>query len=244
MRVKWDKTGERIFQTGTDRGMLYSYFEDEYVNGVAWNGLISVGLNPEGSGAFDSKLNRRGIKNRIEQGFCEYVGKLSCFTYPDEFEPCTGYVEVIPGMYVSQQNRPMFGLCYRTMLGNDIEGLAFGYRLHLVYNCLVTENDREISTIGNDAQAAEMNYTFETFPVDTDLLDNPSSEIVFDSRKLTTEQLTTLEDILYGTEESEPRLPYPDELVEILRDGGEVTEHLYPAEDLLPDDDLLPDETS
>lgn len=230
MRVSWDKPGSRIFQTGTDRGVLYSYFEDEYTNGVAWNGLISVGINAEGSGAFEGKLHRRGIKEGIEQGYTEYVGKLSCYTYPDEFEPCTGYVEIIPGMYMSQQDRPLFGLSYRTMLGNDIEGVEFGYRIHLVYNCLVTEDSHDSSTIGEDAQAAEMNYSFETFPVETELMENPSSEVVFDSRKLTAEQLTTLEDILYGTEESEPRLPYPDELVEILK----IDDELYPANDLYP----------
>lgn len=242
MRVKWDRTGERIFQTGTDRGMLYQYLEEEYTNGVAWNGLTSVGLSPDGSSGFEGKLNSGGFKRDISQGFNEYTGKITCYTYPDEFEACTGYVEIIPGMYASQQDRPLFGLCYRTMLGNDIEGVAFGYRLHLVYNCMVTENEAEITTIGDDSSATELNYTFETFAVESEFLENPSSEIIFDSRKLTAEQLSTLEDILYGTEESEPRLPYPDELVEILREAGGLDDRLYPADDLIPAEDLLPNE--
>jgi hypothetical protein len=240
VRVAWDKTGKRFFQTGTDRGVLYSLVEDEYSNGVAWNGLISVRVGPTGSTAYDGKLYRRSVKFGVEQSFNEYNGKITCFTYPDEFEPCIGYVELIPGMYVSQQNRPLFGLSFRTLIGNDMEGTECGYRIHLVYNCLVTTNDGKTETLGDETKAEELMYDLETFPVETELMENPSSEVVFDSRKLTQEQLTTLEDILYGTEESEPRLPYPDELVEILREAGGLDTRLYPEPDLQPDEELYP----
>ena len=242
MKLSWDDIGSRLFETGVQKGVLYSHIEDEFKNGVPWNGLISVGVNPKGADAFDGKLRSGGHVERVEQGFAEYEGKIAAYTYPDEFEKCLGYEEMIPGMYASQQPHSMFGLSYVTFIGNDIEGTDFGYKIHLVYNCLVEANDKEYTSVKDNIEALELSYDFEAFAVESEYLDNPSCEIICDSRKLTPEQLTTLEDILYGTEESEPRLPYPDELVEILREAGGLDDRLYPADDLIPAEDLLPDE--
>jgi hypothetical protein len=229
MKLQWDSIGERYFESGVSNAVLYSLIDLEFTNGVAWNGLINVSVNPAGADAFDGKLYRNDRLVGVAQGYPEYTGKITAYTYPDAFEPCIGYVELIPGMNVSQQEHSIFGLSYKTLIGNDVSGPDLGYKIHLIYNCLVEANEKTYDTVKESLDPLELSYDFETFAVDT-TLDYPSSEIIFDSRKLTPEQLTTLEDILYGTEESEPRLPYPDELVEILK----IDDELYPANDLYP----------
>ena len=240
MKLSWDRIGERYFEAGVSKGVLYQYKELEYKDGVAWNGLISVNVGPTGSTAYDGKLYRSQIKTGIVQSYNEYNGKISCYTYPDEFEKCIGYEELIPGMYASQQDRPLFGLSYVTGIGNDVDGFGHAYKIHLVYNCLVVTNDGDIETISDEMKVGELIYDIENFPVEVSGLTNPSSEIVFDSRKLTSEQLSLLEQTLYGTEENEPRLPYPDELVEMLS-ATEEPEGLYPGNNLYPDTDLYPE---
>lgn len=239
MKLKWDQVGERYFQTGVDRGVLYEYKELEYTNGVPWNGLSSMRIGPTGSTAYDGKLYRKNIKTDIVQSFNEYNGKITCYTYPDEFEKCLGYTELIPGIFASQQEKPLFGVSFRTGLGNDIEGIGRDYRIHLVYNCIVVTSDSETRSIGDEANPDELIYDLETFPVESDLLENPSSEIILDSRKLTKTQLDTIETILYGSENTEARMPYPDELVEILSEEL-PDDRLYPELDLHPDTELYP----
>ena len=221
MRLSWDNIGERYFELGVDHGVLYDYVDGEYTNGVTWNGLSAMSVGPTGSTAYDGKLYRNRIKTGIEQSFNEYNGKINCYTYPDEFEKCIGYQDVIPGMLFSQQDRPLFGVSYRSKIGNDVDGPDKGYKIHLVYNCLVVTNDGEYETISDEFKIAELIFDIETFPVENSYTDRPSSEIILDSRKLTTEQLELVESILYGSNEAEPRLPYPDELVEILTSDEE-----------------------
>lgn len=237
MKLKWDSIGERFFEAGIDRCVLYQNAEGSFSNGVAWNGLLDVELKANSGDSFDGRLYRADRLYDIAQGIPEYSGKLSCYTYPDEFEECIGYEEIMPGMYASQQTRPIFGLSFRTMIGNDAEGIDLGYKIHLVYNCLAETNDKTRSTIRDNVTPLEMMYEFETFSVDNTLTNRPTSEVILDSRKLTTGQLELIESVLYGSDEEEPRMPFPEELVTLLSSVS-PDDILYPYDDLYPDDDL------
>lgn len=236
MKLSWDGIGERYYELGVDRGVLYDYIDAEYKNGVAWNGLTSVMVGPTGSTAYDGKLYRNRIKTGVVQSFNEYNGKIVCYTYPDEFEKCIGYEEMLPGLSYSQQDRPLFGLSYRSKIGNDTDGQDHGYKIHLVYNCLVVTNDGQYETVSEEYKVSEFTYDIETFPVET-TLDLPSSEIILDSRKLSTGQLELIESVLYGSDEEDPRMPFPEELVTLLSSVS-PDDTLYPYDDLYPDDDL------
>lgn len=241
-RITWDALGERLFEIGLDRGVLYTLSpEEEYTNGVPWNGLTSVSDN--NSGYEGTALYTNGTKTGAVYTNEEYGGTINCYTYPIELEEMFGEVKIANGIYARQQDRPLFGLCYRTLVGNDADGSDYGYKLHLVYNARVNEYSRSFSSLNDSASPGEISIPFETFPVDTSNM-KPVSEIVIDSVTFGQARMAWLEGILYGSDDTNnlPRLPYPDEIID-LYSNEELTESDwsgYPNDRLFPDDDLYP----
>lgn len=242
-RIVWDQVGSRKYEVGVDRGVLYEYTPDGFTNGVAWNGLVSVDTD---SGDSDvTPLYSGDVLIDLVSSYDEVSGTITAYTYPDEFEPCVGSMEIISGIFLQQQDKTRFGLCYRSGIGNDINEEA-GYRLHLIYNCELSNNSRSRSTINDSLELEELEFEFKTIPAVSDAYD-PYSEIIIDSTKFSSEFMEQLEDILYGTDEDPPRLPDLDELIELFEvidtsippeyEGYPYT-FLFPAEDLYPIGDL------
>ena len=210
-RIVWDKTGERIYETGVDRMVLYKYDKQQgkFKGGVAWNGVTSYSDSP--SGAEPTALYADNIKYLNLMSAEQYASTLECYTYPDEFEECDGSKELVPGVYIGQQNRALFGLSYRSLLGDDVSGTDRGYKLHLVYNCLASPSERAHQTVNDSPEAANPSFSISTTPVEvTD--GKPTATIIIDSTKVDAEALAAFEDILYGTANTEASLPFPDEV--------------------------------
>lgn len=220
----WDEVGQRFFETGTDRGVLYPTLNGEYQSGVAWNGLI--GANGQSSGGEIKSRYFDGIKYLATAGYTDFVLDLEAYTYPEEFEPCDGIVETIAGVLLTEQFRTPFGLSYRTLLGNDVEGTEYGYLIHLVYGCLATPTTRGYRTIGSSVDPTTFRWKVETTPVDFPGV-RPTAHVVLNSLRLTPDGLARIEDVLYGDDDAEPRLPLPSELVELAQltivDNGDGT---------------------
>jgi hypothetical protein len=209
--LTWDQVGERFYETGVDKGVLY--IPDNtgvYAMGFAWNGLISVTESP--SGAESTPQYADNIKYLNLTSIEEFGGTIEAFTYPDEFAFCDGSAVPVAGVYLGQQNRRMFGLSYRTRKGNDIEGNDLGYKLHLVYGCKVSPSEKAYSTINDSPEALTFSWEFTTTPVP--VTDNkPTSMITIDSTKVDPADLTALETELYGAVAAAPSLPLPDEVI-------------------------------
>lgn len=232
MRIQWDKTGEKTFETGIDHGVLYPQEAGEYPKGYAWNGLTSVSETP--SGAEDTAYYADNIKYLNLKSAEELGITIGCFTYPDEWKACDGSIDIAEGVSVSQQKRKNFGLSYRTKFGNDTDGEDYGYVLHLVYGCSASPSERAYGTVNDSPSAIEFSYTVTTTPVNVEGL-RPTSMILINSTKVNKEKLKALEDILYGTNDvtgvgiaegdsgsvvgTEPRLPLPAEIVVMFAEG-------------------------
>lgn len=210
-RIVWDKTGERLYETGVDRMVLYKYDKQQkkFNGGVAWNGVTSYSDSP--SGAETTALYADNIKYLNLMSAEQYASTLECYTYPDEFEECDGSKEIATGVYIGQQNRSLFGLCYRSLLGDDVSGTDRGYKLHLVYNCLASPSERAHQTVNDSPEAANPSFSISTTPVEV-TGGKPTATIVIDSTKVDAEKLAAFEDILYGTPNTEASLPFPDEV--------------------------------
>lgn len=217
-RLTWDKTGERYYETGVKQGVLYPIQSDgKYSLGVAWNGLTAVTESP--SGAEATALYADDIKylNLISNE--EFGATIEAYTYPDEFAECDGSAVLVDGVMLGQQKRKTFGLCYKTTVGNDIDGNDYGYKLHLIYGCLAAPSEKAYATINDSPEAITFSWEVSTTPVNVDGF-KPTSQITIDSTKLDESgktKLASLEDILYGKDgDSEPtagpRLPLPDEI--------------------------------
>ena len=212
-RLTWDSPGERRYETGVDRGVFYPQIGGIYTNGIAWNGL--TGVDDEIGGREATPLYSGDIKMASEYTPEEYSGSIRCYTYPDEFEEYLGETEVLPGLYARQQERGFFGFSYRSLIGNDAEGIEHGYKLHLVYNMRVSDFSRSYATVNDSNEIQETQIAFDSFPQEVSDEDiDPMSELILDSRLVDPELLEAIEDILYG-EDGAPRLPYPDEIMEI-----------------------------
>ena len=222
-KIEWDKTGEKLYETGVKNGVLYLPDESgAYVNGVAWNGLTSVKESP--SGAEATPLYADDIKYLELTSAEEFGGTLECYTYPDEFAECDGSAEVAPGVIIGQQNRKTFGLCYRTTLGNDIKSNEYGYKLHLIYGAKASPSEKAYSTINDSPEAITFSYEISTTPVNVTGY-KPTASLIVDSTKVSAEKMAALEAILYGKDgvESSPnnnaRLPLPDEVITLLKNN-------------------------
>jgi hypothetical protein len=211
-KLVWDQTGERLYETGVDRGVVYPQVSGAYPAGAAWNGLINVTESPSGAEASPLYANNRKYAELMSAE--EFGGSIEAYTYPDEFAECDGSKEMVPGVSVKQQPRKPFGMTYRVLIGNDTEKTAYGYKLHLVYGALAAPSERAHASINDSPEAETMSWEFTTTPVEIDGFD-PAAHIEIDSTKVDAEKLKALEDILYGTESEEARLPLPSELATI-----------------------------
>lgn len=240
-RIEWDALGERRYEIGVDRGVFYESVGGEYINGIAWNGL--TGVEDSSEGRESTPLYSGDVKVAAEYTPEAYAGTIRCYTYPDDFEKYLGEEEIGPGVYARQQDRDLFGFCYRTLVGNDSDGTSHGYKLHLVYNMIVTDFSRSYSTVNSSTDIPETTIGFDTFAVITDS-DNyePLSEIVIDSRTVDATLLASFEDILYGTANAVPRLPWPDEIIEMFYVPQPIPPewYLFPNNAIYPDDTLYP----
>lgn len=217
MRLQWDKVGERFYETGTSRGVLFPYSEDAYQKGVAWNGLTAVSESP--SGAEPTALWADDTKYLNLYSTEEFGATVTAYTYPDEFAECDGSADLMPGVTIGQQSRKMFGLAYRTLIGNDTDGTDKGYKIHVIYGCKASPSEKSYATVNDSPEAIEFSWEVSTTPIDVEG-HKPTANIIFDSTKLSAAQMQIVEDTLYGTDVSESRLPLPSEWITLL---GEAT---------------------
>ena len=217
-KIVWDQTGERLYETGVKQGVLY--VQDTggtYPKGVAWNGLTAVTESP--SGAEATPLYADDIKYLNLISTEELGGTIEAYTYPDEFAECDGSASIATGVYIGQQSRKTFGMCYTTTVGNDVDSNAHGYKLHLIYGALASPSEKAYSTINDSPEAITFSWEFSTTPVNVTGF-KPTANIVIDSTKATPEKLAALEKILYGDTEVEPRLPLPNEVAQVMGEGA------------------------
>ncbi len=222
-KLVWDRTGEHFYETGVKQVVLYPMTGNTYGTGVAWNGVTSIEESP--SGADFNPIYADDIKYLNIQGAEEFGATIGAYTYPDEFAECDGAALPVDGVSVGQQARKSFGLCYRTTIGNDTEGIEYGYKLHIVYGARVTPSSKSYSTINDSPEPAEMSWEMNTTPVAVTGM-KPTSIITIDSTKFTETadkaKLTALENLLYGTDASgndeatNPQLPLPDVVLSTL----------------------------
>ena len=217
-KIVWDQTGERLYETGVKQGVLY--VQDSggtYPKGVAWNGLTAVTESP--SGAEATPLYADDIKYLNLISTEELGGTIEAYTYPDEFAECDGSASIATGVYIGQQPRKTFGMCYTTTVGNDVDSNAHGYKLHLIYGALASPSEKAYSTINDSPEAITFSWEFSTTPVNVTGF-KPTANIVIDSTKATPEKMAALEKILYGDTDVEPRLPLPNEVAQVMSAGG------------------------
>ena len=209
-KMVWDQTGSRYYETGVKNGALY--IQDPsgtYTKGVPWNGLTAVTESP--SGAEATALYADDIKYLNLMSNEDFGGTIEAYTYPDEFAACDGSANIADGVTIGQQKRSTFGLCYRTTVGNDVEGNDHGYKLHLVYGALAAPSERAYATINDSPEAITFSWEFSTTPVNV-TGHKPTAHLEIDSKKADPTKLAALEAILYGSDDVEPRLPLPDEI--------------------------------
>lgn len=216
-RLEWDKTGERLYETGISNGVLYPQATGgTYPKGVAWNGLTAVTESP--SGAEPTPLYADNIKYLTLTSVEEFGFSIEAYMYPDEFKQCNGEGSLVTGVTIGQQKRNAFGMSYKTILGNDVDGDAHGYKLHLVYGALAAPSEMAHNTVNDNPEAATMSWECSTTPVSVNGF-KPTSHLVIDSTTADETKLKALEDILYGSasEGDGPRLPLPDEVATLMK---------------------------
>ena len=218
--LEWDQVSERLFETGTDRGVLYPFNKTTkaYAKGVAWNGLTGVSETP--SGAEPTALYADNIKYLTLMSNEDLGGTITAYMYPDEWKACDGSADLEEGITIGQQPRATFGLCYRTRIGNDTDGDSHGYKLHLIYGCLASASERAYTTVNDSPEAIEFSWEFTCTPVDVAGF-KPTAIVTIDSTKVDAAKLKSFEEILYGkaatSEEAHdavlPTLPLPAEVL-------------------------------
>ena len=221
-KLVWDNTGERLYETGVSKGVLYIPTAGVYSKGVAWNGLTAVTESP--SGAEATPLYADDIKYLNLMSNEEFGCTIEAYTYPDEFAECDGSASLVDGVYIGQQARKTFGFCYRTVLGNDTENNDHGYKLHLIYGCLAAPSEKSYATINDSPEAITFSWEVSTTPVNVSG-HKPTACITIDSTKADPTKLAALENKLYGTDgnggsDTEPMLPLPDEIAQIFAAAG------------------------
>lgn len=215
-KLKWDQIGERLYETGVDKVVLFPMESTgQYGTGVAWNGISAVNESPSGAEPTALYANNGKYLNLISNE--DFAATIEAFTYPDEFEECDGSKEIAPGVVIGQQKRKVFGLAYRTLLGNDVDGNDHGYKLHLVYGCLAAPSENNHSTVNDSPEAGTMSWSVSTTPVEVADA-KPTATVTIDSTKADKAKLKKLEDMLYGTEQAESKLPLPAEVITLMKD--------------------------
>lgn len=212
--LTWDNTGEKIFEAGVENGVLYKQNgAGDYAMGYAWNGLVSVTESPSGA-----EPNKQYANNKVYANITsaeEFSGSLEAFTYPAAFAECDGFAELVPGVSIGQQRRIPFGLAYKTKIGNDLQDLDFGYKLHLIYGAKAAPSERANTTINESPEAMTMSWELTTDPIQV-VGKRPTATLVIDSTKVTAAKLADLENILFGTAGTNPRLPLPAEVATVI----------------------------
>ena len=217
-KLKWDQIGERLYETGVDKVVLFPMESTgQYGTGVAWNGISAVNESPSGAEPTALYANNGKYLNLISNE--DFAATIEAFTYPDEFEECDGSKEIAPGVVIGQQKRKVFGLAYRTLLGNDVDGNDHGYKLHLVYGCLAAPSENNHSTVNDSPEAGTMSWSVSTTPVEVADA-KPTATVIIDSTKADKAKLKKLEDMLYGTEQAESKLPLPAEVITLMKDAA------------------------
>lgn len=214
-RIEWDKTGEHFYETGVDHAVLYVLKNGRYSQGVPWNGLTAV--NENSSGAEVNPFYADNIKYLNIMSSEDYSPTIEAFTYPDEYKECIGEVEIATGAYIHQQKRSHFGLSFRTLVGNDEDGTEYGYKIHLVFNAVAKSSDRSYGTVNETPDALSYSWETSTEPV---LIEGykPTSTLILESEKFRKagiyNALKAIEDILYGTEHTNPRFPSVSDILD------------------------------
>lgn len=217
-KLIWDKTGERYYESGVEQVAVFPQGPSgDYPKGYAWNGITNVSEKP--SGAEPTPLYANNSKYLTLMSNEEFGAGIEAYTYPKEFEECDGSAEITEGVSIGQQKRTPFGLAYKTKLGNDVDGIDHGYKLHIIYGCLASPSEKAYATISDDPEAITFTWDVSTTPVAVTGF-KPTASVAISSTKVTGEKLKALEDVIYGTAEKEARLPLPDEIADII--GGEV----------------------
>lgn len=213
--LTWDQEGKRLYETGVEKCALYPRDTNgTYPAGVAWNGITTVTESPSGAEATPIYADNNKYLNLFST---EELGlTIEAYTYPDEFTECDGSASIVDGVYAGQQRRKSFGLAYKTLLGNDVDGTDHGYRLHLVYGCTASPSEKGYSTVNDSPEAISFSWSVTTTPVEVAGL-RPTALLTIDSTKVTQAKLKALEDVLYGTDSGTPRLPLPNEVKTILQ---------------------------
>lgn len=233
MKIIWDESGKRFYETGVNQGVLYVEENGQYPNGVAWNGLVGVTESP--SGAEPKPLYADNIKYANFTTLEELAATVEAYTYPDEFGLCDGSYEIAPGVLIGQQKRKAFGLSYKTVLGNDVDGDDLGYKLHFVYGAKAAPSEKNYQTINDSPDAITFSWELSTTPVPVTGA-KPTASLVIESTKVDPAKLAALEAIVYGTEGAAPRLPFPDEIAAIfVSDAPDAVAIVS----VVPDDDAV-----
>lgn len=214
-KLVFDESGKRFYETGVSKGVLYVQdASGAYPLGVAWNGLTAVNEAP--SGAEATPLYADDIKYLELRSAEEFGATIEAYTYPDEFEACDGSAEIAEGVVIGQQARKSFGLCYRTIVGNDVQGNDLGYKLHLIYGATAAPSEKAYATVNDSPEAVTFSWEVTCTPVDVEGF-KPTATVVIDSRKVDAEKLAALEAKLYGSESEEPMLPLPAEIANMFK---------------------------
>lgn len=228
-RLIWDKANEKFYETGVDMGVLYTFNTEvaegatPYDAGYAWNGLTAFNKSP--SGAEPTALWANNAKYLTLMSAEEFGATVEAYTYPDAFNACLGYAEVEDdsgksiGISIGQQNRATFGLCVRTLIGNDAKGNDYGYKLHLVYGCMASPTETSYNTVNDSPEVDPMSFEITTTPVSVTGF-KPTAYLCIDSTKVDATKLKALEDMLYGSESGTAQLPMPDVVISTLKGVG------------------------
>lgn len=217
-RIEWDKTGEKYYETGTDRGVIYPQTGEggAYAKGEPWNGLTGITESPGGAEATD--LYADNIKYGSMRSAETLGGTIEAYTYPESFEQCDGTREVAEGITIGQQERVPFGMSYRTMVNSDASDKE-NYKIHLIYGATASPSEKAYSTINDSPEAITFSWEFDTTPVNVTGF-KPTAHLILDTRRLTEDQVKAIEKVLYGNESNEAKLPLPDEVVNIISAAG------------------------
>ena len=214
-KLVFNGVGDRLFETGVKKGVLYVMGDEgQYENGVVWNGLTAVTEKP--TGAETTNLYADDVKYVVIYGAEEFEATIEAYTYPEEFEQCDGSAVLTTGVNVGQQTRKTFAFCYTTSLGNDTQGQDFGYKIHIIYGCKAKPTEKSYSTINDSPEAVTFSWDVSTVPVPVEGM-NPTATMVIDSTRVEPSKLQLLEEVLYGTEVEDARLPLPDEVKTLLQ---------------------------
>ena len=220
-KIKWDQTGERFYETGVSKGVLYPYLNGAYAKGVAWNGLTAVNESPSGAEATPLYADNIKYLNLISAE--EFGATVEAYTYPDEFAACNGEASLGTGVTVGQQKRVPFGLSYQTKIGNDVDA-DLGYKIHLIYGALAAPSEKDYATVNDSPEAITFSWELTTTPIDVPNM-KPTACLTIDSTKVDAAKLAALEEILYGTDGEngkEPKLPTPQEVIAIINGSTNV----------------------